>query len=214
VTVTLEAGYDGLIERVFTGDLIWAESVPDRVDWVTKMIVGDGARAVAHARVNRSFKRGVRLKAVLDEVVRALGVSLPRAILGDSAMLKEFASGITLQGPAARELTRLLGPHGYDWSIQDGRLQVLKPSAHRPEEAVVISEKNGMIGSPSFGSPPEKGKAPVLTVVTLLKPGIVPGGLVQVESRTASGTFKVKRAMHQGDTFAESFATTAEAVAA
>src|SRR3990172_6348247 len=43
--IRLDGGYDGQLERLFSGDLRWSESRHDSVDWETKLIVADGERA-------------------------------------------------------------------------------------------------------------------------------------------------------------------------
>lgn len=211
IHVRLDAGYDDNLERLFTGDLIWSESKLDGVDWETKLQVADGARAFQHARVTRSFKPGVTLRTALAEVTGSLGLTMTKSALASSAMLTEFVSGLSLNGPAQREMTRLLAPHGLTWSIQDGRLQILGETEARTDQAIVVSQDAGMIGVPEYGSPTEKKKPPVLTVRMLLHPGLTPGGLIKVESRTIKGTFRVARVTHEGDTHGESWTSTVEA---
>lgn len=208
--VQLDAGYDGQPHRLFVGDLRWSEPVRDSVDWELKMQLGDGERATRHARVNRSYRSGVTSRDAVVEVARAMGLEVPDDVLESVALRAEFASGLTLQGPASRELTRVLARHGLEWSIQDGRLQILAPDDVRPDQALVISQEAGMIGSPEYGSPPEKGKPAPITIRCLLYPQINPGSRVQVKSRTISGFFKVQRVTHAGDTHGADWTTEVE----
>lgn len=209
--VRVEAGYDGELQRIFSGDVRWVESMRDGVDWQTRFQLGDGDRAYRHARVARSFKPGTKLEKAVLETARAFGVDLPRSIMGAREFATEFVSGITLQGPAQREMTRLLRPHNMEWSFQDGKIQVLRKSEGRGEAAAIISQDTGMVGTPEFGAPSEKGKAPTLTVRTLLYPSITPGGLIQVDSKSVRGVFKVERLVHEGDTHGDEWYTTIEA---
>lgn len=211
--IRLDAGYDGERQRLFIGDLVWSESKLEGVDWITRLQVADGSRAYAHARVNRSFKRGTSLRIAVQEVATQLGLVVTRAALAKAAMGHQFAAGVSLQGLASREMTRLLRPHGLVWSVQDGRLQILEAEEARPDAALVITQAGGMIGAPEFGSPPEKGKSPVLTVRTLLDPGLTPGGLIDVDAAAIRGTFKVQRVSHAGDTHGEDWISTIEATA-
>ena len=208
--VRLDAGYDDNLGRLFTGDMRWSESVKFETDWETKIEVGDGERAYRHARVNRSYEGGVTARVLLAECASALALPLP-----PTAHLTEldtqYVSGFSLHGPAQRELTRILDPLDIRWSIQDGRLQLERERDARGEPAIVVSPDTGLIGGPSFGSPAEKGKPAVLSFRMLLFPALTPGGLVRVESRNISGTFKLDRVLHVGDTHGAAWYSECEA---
>lgn len=208
--VRLEAGYDDQPRRLFEGDITFACSKRDGADWVTEMQLADGGRAMREARVNRSYQGGVSARTALAEIAKAMGVRPPRSS-ELTELAAQYVSGLTLYGNASRELTRVLAPHGLSWSIQDGRLQILRDTDARPDTAVLVNQDSGLIGSPEFGSPETTGGRPVLSVKTLLHAGIVPGGLVKVESLTANGVFRVDKVQHSGDFFGENWFTTFEA---
>jgi hypothetical protein len=209
--IRLEAGYDGFRERLFSGDLVWAQSMRESVDWETRLLLGDGDRAFRFARVNRSYRSGITIRAALRDAASSMGFTLPPNIAANPALDNQFVSGLALHGNAADEVTRLLKPLGLDWSIQDGRLQILDERQARPGEAIVISQDSGMIGVPEYGTPEKKSKPPVLTVKTLLRPGIIPGGLIKVEAAVIKGVFKVERVRHVGDTHGEDWFSEIEA---
>lgn len=207
--IRLEAGYDDTEELLFEGDLRFAETIKNGTDWETHCEVGDGHRAFRIAKVNRSYSANVRLRDPIMECIKALGGYVNPAVInsiGDVAI-----GGLVLEGSAQRELTRLLDRVDRTWSIQNGQIQILRRGETRRDQAAVIQEDKGMIGSPAYGSPPEKGKAPTLTVENLLYPSLVPGGLVQVKSRRVEGLFKVQRVRHNGDTHGPSWNSTIEA---
>ncbi len=211
VWIRLDAGYDGQLERVFEGDLFHGESMRESADWETKLQVNDGGRAFRFARVSRSYGAGVDAYTALREAAKAMGLEArfsPQAAL---ELRAQYASGLVLQGPARMELDKVLAPYGMSWSIQDGRLQVLRAGEYRTEEPILISQDTGMVGVPDYGSPEKKGQSPSLTVKTLLQPSVTPGGRVQVASRQIRGTFRVERVVHEGDTHGETWHTTIEA---
>lgn len=210
--VRLDAGYDGQLARLFTGDVIWGQSKINGVDWETKLQLGDGSRAHGHARLNRSFKAGTSVKTVLGDLAKAHGLKMPTNISEAKELSTQFASGVSVSGPTHAELTKVLAPRGYSWSVQDGRLQVLGPNGTRPDEAIVINQDAGMISSPEFGPPGDDGKPPTMTVSVLLYPGITPGGKIKVESRAVNGLFRVERVTHVGDTHGGSWQSNIEAI--
>lgn len=196
--VRLDCGYDGRLERVFTGDVVWSESRLERATWETRMMVGDGARAYRLARANRSFKAGVTLRAALNDLARDMGLRLP--LLTGPEFSRQFPHGISLHGPARREMARLLAPYNMEWSVQDGRLQILRERDVRTNAPVFISADTGLIGSPEFGAPPEKKQPPVLRAACSIRPELTPGGKVQIESVEHKGVFKLRRVEHAADT--------------
>lgn len=204
IQVRLDAGYDGELARILVGDLTWHESTHEGVDWVTTLQVGEGHRSYNHARVNRSFKGGASVRAMLTEAVGAAGMKVPTSIDGVKELAGNVVSGTVLQGPAHREITKILRPHGYEWSVQDGELQILKADQVRADEAILISQDTGMLGSPSYGTPPAKGKRPILKVQKTLDARLLPGRKVKIEARRINGLFKIERVVHTGDTHGDS----------
>lgn len=215
VHVRLEVGYDGETQGLFVGDLRWAEHRRNGVDWETHIQAGDGERAYRHARVNRSFKPGVSAFDALKEAASSMELELPSGLADALPSLSgQYAGGLSMTGPAHREITRILTPRGAEWSVQDGRLVILPKSGARRDTAILIGADGlPVIGAPEFGPPGEKGKdkPPTLTVKTLLFPGFVCGGLIQLKTRSVSGLFKVARIVHTGDTHGQDWYSTLEA---
>lgn len=215
----LDAGYDGEYRRIFTGDLRWGASIKRGVNWETTVQIGDGSRAYKSARVRRSFAAGTPVRTALREAARSMGLQLPRHLDVAPELDEQFAAGTVLEGPSRDELTRLLAPYGYEWTIQDGALQVYRDDQARPDQALVVSPDTGLIDSPEFAPPtysakPSKSvrrstvRSPLLRFRTLLYPQIVPGCRVAVQSTTTDGIYKVVQVTHTGDTTPEGDWTT------
>ena len=210
--VRLDAGYDGDLKRLFAGDLRQAHSVWEGPDCHTSFDFGDGDRAFRYARANRSFAAGVTARAVLDELASAMGLTVPRNVRESRDFEVQLAAGYALQGQASRDLDRILTPLGRTWSIQDGRLQILKVTEVRNDAPLELSQDSGMLGSPERGAPLKKGGKPLLVVRSLLYPEVTPGGRVRVKSREIEGVFKVMKLTHEGDTAGSDWMTTVEAL--
>lgn len=212
--VRIDAGYEGEERRLFSGDVRWAESTRDRVDWETKMQLGDGDRSFRFGRVSRSFRAGIDARTAAVEAARAMGLRAKFSPAAERELRAQFAGGLTMAGPAHRELGRLLSRFGMTYSVQDGELQVLLGNETAPDQAILISQDTGMVGTPAYGSPPEKGKPPVLPVTKLLDARIKPGGRVMLATRQINGLFRVERVTHDGDTHGDPWFTQIEAKAA
>ena len=216
-SVVLAAGYDGVFKRVFYGDVRWCDSLHEDATWNTTVLLGDGDRAFRHGRVNRSYRAGARVSDAIKDAAAAMGLTPPAEISASEDLATQFAAGDTIVGPARDELTRLLAPYGYTWSIQDGRLVVLREDQVRPGEAWPVDISNGLKGSPEV-SPPErltrksgkaskKDKGSQLTVRTTLYPEISPGGTIRLRSERISGDFRVEAVRHSGDTEGDEWTT-------
>ncbi len=209
--VRLAAGFDGNAQRLFAGDLTWSQSKHTGVEWETTLQLGDGARAFRNARLSKSFKRGITARQAASELIKQFGLPVPAAVRDAPELGAQYAGGLVLTDAAHLELTRVLAPYGLTWSIQDGRIQVLRERDVRSDVPVEISQDTGMIGTPELAAPEKKGKPPTLTVQTLLYPSLTPGGRIDVRARQIKGIFKIQRLRHTGDSHGDEWQTEIEA---
>ncbi len=212
--VTVSAGYEGTEAVIFVGDSRHVDSSPDGPTWKTVIQCGDGERGYKHGRVRESFRSGVPVTSVLQKVADGLEVDTTAIHNVPGLRGRQFVSGYACHGRASRELDRILKGFGYEWSIQDGRLQILTPSESTSETIVVLDSTSGLIGSPTLNTPSpmqrldpftnkvvSSGGKPTLKAKSLLQPEIRPGRRVQVESiANIRGTFRCTEVTHSGDT--------------
>lgn len=210
-TVILEAGYVGDLRRLYQGDLVYGASRLDGPTWLTTLQLGDGDRIYRHARVRRGYGRGVKIGTVLADAARSVGLSLPADFAASDAANAELATGAAVSAPFRDVFTAYLAGYGYSWSIQDGRLVILPDGVALAGQTVKIDERAGLVGSPELEAPDKAGGKPRLTATTLLYPGIAPGQAISVTSAAVSGTFRVERLTHRGDTHGQDWTTEMEA---
>lgn len=210
--IILVAGYAEQVSQIASADVRIAQSVKLGVDWVTKIEAGDGDRAFRFARVQDSWAPGTPVSAVINKAVGAMMLDPGNAFARAKEISAQFTSGYVQNAKASTELTTLLEPHGMTWSIQDGRIEILRPNESLPEEAPLISPTTGLIGSPEMGTPAKPGARGVLKVRTLLQPRIRPGQRFQLQSQSRSGVFVAQKVTHAGDTFGNDWFTDIEAI--
>lgn len=220
--VELQAGYDGELITLFKGNVRWCRSTHAEVDFTTTMQIGDGDRNYQLSRIQKSYKQYTSVRTILADVVRSMGLKLPAELETDRELDNQFATGASLSGRSRDELTKLLTPYGYQWSIQNGILTILKDIQTSKLDAWEVSEQHGMIGSPAFGPPSQarilksgkrrKSKPATMTVTTQLYPQINPGNKINLRSRVANGVFKVNQIRHMGDTHGQTWSTEIETV--
>ncbi len=211
LTVKIAAGHDNVARHLATGNVKFADSNLKDVSTETKLELADGGRAFSYAQVNKSYKSGTPLRTIVKDAATSMGLQLPAELKNASALDGRIPRGATLDGLARDELTRILAPLGYGWSIQNGQLQVLGDSQVRNDTAREVSERTGLIESPGFGHPDKKGKRK-LSFSCLLYPELIPGGKITLTSKYISGQFKLLKVDHKGDTRGDEWTTECEAV--
>ena len=212
IRVRLFAGHGGVNDLLCAGDMIWSgSSQPDGVTWETDLQLGDGQRAYKHARSSRTFKAGTSIEEVLGDVAGTMGLSIPKNIKEAKEFAKQFITGVTIEGPSQKEMTRLVGMTGHTHSVQNGRLQILTENGVTFVEAHRVAADTGMLGTPELGAPTEAGKRPVLKVRMRLAARINAGDPINMEAKNIKGLYKVQRIDHEGDTEGQAWYSNIEA---
>ncbi len=215
VYVILRAGHDGVLRPLFEGNVLPGRAMSELkgTDWLTKSQVADGARAYASAEYTKSYAPPVRAIQVLTDAAASMGLTLPPEAEQSPELRQALTAGVSVHGPTRDTLTKILAPYGFNWSIQNGRLQILKQGATNARRAWVVDEAAGMIGSPDSTLPHKPGKVAEVTIKVLLFPEIVPGDSVQLTSRVfKQAVFRVNDVHHQGDTHGNEWTTTLKCV--
>jgi hypothetical protein len=174
--VLFNAGYVGNYGLVFKGNI--KQIITGResaTDTFINLNCGDGDRAYNFAVTNQTIKSGVTPQAQLNAALTTMstmgisqgytgqlpGVALPR--------------GKVIYGNSRDSLKKLADTYGFTWSVQDGNLVFLSQGTYLPNQAVVITSKTGMIGTPQQTT---EG----IDVKTLLNPNLKVHGRVQLNN--------------------------------
>lgn len=208
VGVSLEAGYDGMMKLLYTGDMTYVNTTQDGPDITTVIECGDGLRVYSNARARATYGKGTTLKKILRDLASNIGMELPPNIIQSTDLDQQVTDGMAVFGPVRNVFTSLLAPLGYTWTIQNGKLVILKES--ETDGDYLISEETGMIGFPEVGSPEKNGKPPTITVRCILFPELRAGSRVALQSKFINGSFKIERVVHQGDTHGSAWETEVE----
>jgi len=202
VPVEVEAGYVDNTAILFLGKLLVAKHVRNGPDWVSNFESGDGSVEYSAKRIRESFKPGAKVQQIMKTVANQMGLGLGNAFskINEGNFrggIEEFKKGISLNGRAADMFDNLMSTAGFEWSIQDEQLLVLRPDETTEDQAFKVNPETGLIGSPVVG---EKG---VLTGKTLLNPNANPGRKIEVLTSEVDGFYKITKVKHVGDTAAD-----------
>jgi len=194
LVVSLSAGYQGGLEQIYFSECraAWTERVGP--DWVTHLEAGDGDKAMK-ARCATGPGGYIPVASALTYIAQALGVGTGNLQAAQTAIAQSGIynfSASAVSGSAARRLTDFCRSAGLEWSIQNGNLQIIKQGALTRTNAVLCSVDTGMIDSPTVDS------HGLLSAKMLITPGLVPGGLVHVDSEFYSGDYRINRCHWDG----------------
>jgi hypothetical protein len=197
-TIQIDAGYvGGQSSTIFMGDVRTHNTVREGANLVTDMGAGDGEKAIQHARIVQSFHKGSTLPQILTALVTALGVdpgNTGQAIAKLTPFGSMFTMGTVLSGSASREMTRVLSSVGYNWSVQNGKLQILAIKDIVAGVALSLTPFTGLLDSPTID------KDGYLNCKCLMIPDVFPGRLCVLTSESLQGQYRIEETTHAGDT--------------
>lgn len=230
--IILEAGYgewrsdtlgnerfSGDLKKLFTGDIAQVVTERSGADIITTIEAGDGEQAYNFARMDASYKPGTQVGQVMDGILSSFGLTRG-SVLGLNQN-DQFQNGLSLSGPTRDHMSAIAQRQGLEWSIQDNQLQILPPTEGTEQEAVLLNQATGLIGSPYktvivnqdlLQKKDGKNAASGVQVRSLLNPELRPGRYVKVESHLVNGVFRVRSVTHAGDTHAGEYYSNVEAV--
>lgn len=175
----LEAGYtDGGTEVICAGEIKQKRTGRENpTDTYLSLLVIDGDRAYNFATVNKTLAAGHTFRDQVDVALEAMKpYGITAGYIADLGNAKA-PRGRVLFG-MARDVLRQVGfSTGASWSIQNGKLQVVKNQEALPDGPFVLNSRTGMIGRPvqTFDG---------IQVRCLLNPKIKPGSKVQIDQKS------------------------------
>tara|TARA_R110000868_G_scaffold128723_7_gene337069 strand:+ start:2597 stop:3517 length:921 start_codon:yes stop_codon:yes gene_type:complete len=173
--VTLQAGYESNIGVIFDGNIKQCRIGRENgTDTYINISAGDGDDAYNFAVVSGTLAAGATQAdqiAASANAMNSRGVTLGYVGSTPDAVLPR---GKVLFGMARDYLRSSSASSSATWSIQDGKIQVVERTAVLPDQAVRLTSKSGLIGTPEQT---EKG----IAIRCLLNPQIKAAGRVQID---------------------------------
>lgn len=220
--VTLNAGYRGNTPMVLTGTVTNVVTEDDGADQKTTIDVLDGRKELRDSYVILGYLQSTDSKLILQDAAGQMGLPIT---FSPGASFKPLES-YSYVGLAKNVLDKVCASNNLTWTIQNGVIQVTKPNEPISTVAHLISPQTGLIGSPkkltqsekNSGSAEEnssKNKAQAgWEIRYFLNAAIGVNDLVQLQSKAASGIFRVKSVKMQGDNMAGDWICIAKVVEA
>jgi hypothetical protein len=174
---------------------------------ITSIYCKDGFKAIKNNNIAISFSENTPLSRVIDAIVGKMGLPVKYANYDKSAF---FKTGYCYVGTVSEAMEDLSKQFNFDWSIQNGEVQILKRDTSTNIQSVYLSAETGLIESPKRFiklkgiSRLERNQH---EIVALLQPQLEVGDMVQVNSTTLTGNFRVEEFTHFGDTHGNDWLT-------
>lgn len=199
----IEAGYVGLTGLVFKGTaekIIHKRTSPG---FLTEVNASDGAKEGKRV-VNVAVAPGSTVQDIVNLIAQTMRISVVNEA-SESISIATYINGYTASGTAKTELDKIMKSIGVRWAVVDGRLILLGKNKTTKEEAVLLSEDTGLIGTPERTYDAKRPKQLLFSAKSLLQSKLKPGRRVVVKSKELNGTFRVEVSTHTGDTHGSEF---------
>lgn len=218
----LYAGYvdNGGDQLLFIGNVNDLRHDFAQPEIITNLGCGDGERALNNTLISTSFAPGVSVRTVIEYCAQRLGMEI---IFFDQTANLTYANGFSENGYAKNILGMACTRLNLNWSVQNGKLLILRNNAATDKPESLINVNTGMIGVPqrfvdkkqylyrsiSPNEPPKPG----WKVKTLLRPDLLPGDKIRVQSAIVelNSTLVINEIQHVGDTYGPNFESIIEA---
>lgn len=179
--VIIQGGYDSNFGVIFKGNIkqviLGRESATDTF---IDLNCGDGDLAYNYAIVNTTIASGSSQSDQLKQIAAPMA-NLDTTLNPTQPDLQPtvLPRGKTLWGGSKEYLRNLAQQNGLTWSIQSQQVQFIHQQGFAPGEAVVLTSKTGMIGTPqqtNIG----------VNVVCLMNPLINPGRRIKIDNASVA----------------------------
>lgn len=177
-------------------------------DVISTIYAKDGFSSVRNNLVSLSFDENTRLDTIIQNITELLGLPVGFTDYDGSALLK---GGFSYLGPLTDAIEQLSTQFVFNWSIQNGRFQVVNKNVGGSNSAVVLSASTGLIQDPEEIIETKDLALETKNqykVVSLLQPQMQVGDKVRIDSRTLDGFYIVQELTHIGDTRGNDWSTT------
>lgn len=200
--VELRAGYGGSMTVVFGGVVTKVETEMDDGDRKTSVEVTDTRVELRDTWISLSYNGKINTKKILDDIGSQMGVTITYSY---NAEFIDIPNGYSYVGKAEGALTKICDTSKLVWSIQNGVLQIKKQYDTLLREVYVLSPDSGLVGYPNKLV---KGKANSdqknqdgYEVTYLMNAAINIDDYVYLQSKVATGYFRVSKIQIDGDNF-------------
>lgn len=208
--VELKAGYGGNNALVLAGNVTSVITVPDNADRMTELEIVDGRVELRDTTVSASFNGAVNCQEVYQYLAQQMGVSIVFATDLEYVVLP---NGFSFVGKARMALQKLAKCCGHSWTMQNQILQITWPGKPIAVRGYVLNSNTGLLDIPkrvTIGSASGEDSQTGWEVEYFLNGAIGVNDIIQLESSTVRGYFRVQKVTIDGDNMEGDWVCTAQ----
>ncbi|WP_425447727.1 phage protein [Dethiothermospora halolimnae] len=194
--VILNAGYKGDIGTILLGTIEEIKGKWNGVDKETKLMVGEGSKQWYKTYIEKSYMPGITSQAVINDLANTFGLELGDLQLENNVT---YSRGITVSGMLQNALRQVVKDTGSKFYISNGKIYI-RPKKKGTFTGFLLNSDTGLVDTPQKIE--QEGKEGY-KVKMLLNHKINVDSILQIESRTANGNFRVVKGTHKGDFITE-----------
>lgn len=180
--VVLQAGYEACYGVIFRGTIKqFRVGRENATDSYLDLLCADGDIFHNFSVMSGTLAAGSTAATRLAEIQRQSGININ--VAGDGTTGGILPRGRVLFGMSRDFLDSIARTQRYTWSIQNGAVQMIPLEGYLPGQAVVLTARTGLIGTPEST---QEG----ITAQCLLNPKLVPGGLLSIDNASINQTLQ------------------------
>lgn len=194
--IIINAGYEGDVGSVFLGAIYDMDTVRNGVDRETTIKAIDSAGQRSKLRISRSYKKGIRASQIIVDLCSLVGLSIGAIKLPKDV---QYRNGKNLNGKVLTLLKVIAKDAGATFKINKG-MAYFRKKGEGQNVRFVFNSDTGLIGNPEpFIEQDEDNEDKNIegyNVNALLNHRIYPNHIIEIDSQTANGKYRVIKGTH------------------
>lgn len=189
--IIINAGYVGDVGSVFVGTIDKVITKRLGIDKVTEIQIGDATNKWINTYVNKSYKPGIKASQIIRDVLGTFGLEIGAFTL---AVDKVYLGGKVVTGQLQSVLKSIVvNDCSSKFHIINGVI-IINEFSNGTETGFLLNADTGLIDSPTKIDD-DNNKADY-KVKCLLNHRLTTDSLIQIQSKTANGNFRVVNGRH------------------
>jgi len=203
--VIINAGYRGDVGTIFKGTIQKSFTRWSGVDKTTQLTIGDGSHQWLTKHVSVAYGGGITASAILGDLTGRFGLEIGKLNLVNDLT---YPNGRIIDCSLKDAIIQIVNECDTEFKISQGRIFIMHHEQGIPTN-FVLNKDSGLIGSPEVFEKEENGETyKGFKVKMLLNHRITINSILQIQSKTANGTYRVLRGSHKNN--GNDFLTTVE----
>ena len=211
IIVELKAGYGDQMALILVGNVTHVTTASDGADRMTEIEVVDGRVELRDANISVSRNDKVDTKDLYGLIAGQMGLSI---IFAKDLSFVKFPNGYSFVGKGKSALQRIAKANGHAWTIQNGVLQITLPGRPVNTKGYLLSSETGLISIPKritiSQSTDNSDSLTGWEVEYFLNGAVGVNDVVQLQSSTANGYYRVHKITFDGDNMEGDWTCTAQ----